>query len=57
MNELKDQFSYYMNMLLNEKIQTTAYFDRIDDFRDMIYPFVEDDPYYPLIMVIQLMIL
>jgi len=47
-DELKDQFSFYMNMLLNEKIQTNAYFEMIDDFKDMIYPFVEDDPYYPL---------
>ena len=46
--ELKDQFSYYLNILINEVIEPETYDQYIDDIRNRIAPYVATDPYYPL---------
>ncbi len=45
---LRDQFSFYMNELMNEYVDIPEYSQRIDDLRDMIAQYVVNDPYYPL---------
>jgi len=45
---LKDQYSFYMNRLLTEITDVSSFVANIETTRDMIAPFVEDDPYYPL---------
>ncbi|RLD54913.1 MAG: hypothetical protein DRJ05_13820, partial [Bacteroidetes bacterium] len=46
--ELKDKFSWYMDILINELTLPDAYNQKIDDIRDMISQYVSNDPYYPL---------
>ena len=46
--ELRDQFSYYMNRLLTEHVDPEDYFTKIDEIRERIKYYVENDPYYPL---------
>ncbi len=45
---LKDLYSYYMLYLVEEVTATDSLFERLDALRDMIAPFVAQDPYYPL---------
>ena len=45
---LRDQFSFYMNKLMDEYVDIPEYSQRIDDLRDMIAQYVVNDPYYPL---------
>ncbi len=47
-SELRDQYTFYLNQLISDYTNEGVYFDKIDLIRDMIYPYVEDDPYYPL---------
>ena len=46
--DLKDQYSYYFNRLLQEITMKPGFIEGIADRRDMIAPYVENDPYYPL---------
>lgn len=46
--ELKDQYSFFVNQLLTEYVDPTSYFQEIDDLRTMLAPYVANDPYYPL---------
>jgi hypothetical protein len=46
--ELKDQFSYYLNILINDLAEPGTYGPYLDDFREMISQYVPGDPYYPL---------
>jgi len=43
----RDQYSYYVNLILAEFFNPVTYFAEIDQIRDMIYPYVIDDSYYP----------
>lgn len=46
--ELKDQYSFYMNMLISEITKTEIIFPKIETIKSMISSYVENDPYYPL---------
>ncbi|MBI9038264.1 MAG: CotH kinase family protein [Bacteroidales bacterium] len=46
--EFKDQYSYYVNILLNEITKTEIIFPKIETIKSMISPYVVNDPYYPL---------
>ncbi|MEZ5199263.1 MAG: CotH kinase family protein [Bacteroidales bacterium] len=46
--ELKDQYSYYFDRLLTDLVDPAEYFQKIDNLRAMLEPFVANDPYYPL---------
>ena len=46
--ELKDQYSFYVNMLINEITKTEVIFPKIETIKSMISPYVVNDPYYPL---------
>jgi len=46
--QLKDQFSFYMEILNNILTEQTTYFPHIDSIRDKIDQYVAIDPYYPL---------
>jgi len=46
--ELRDQYSFYMNQLLTELLEEETYFQRIEEIRQMIYPYIPTDPFYPL---------
>ncbi len=47
-NELRAQYTFYLNQLISEFTNEDIYFSKIDQIRDMIYPYILDDPYYPL---------
>lgn len=44
----KDQYSYYFNRLLLELIQPASFIESIENRRDMIAEYIENDPFYPL---------
>ncbi len=44
----RDQFTYYMNELLDLYYNETGFFEDIDNKRDQIEGSIPDDPYYPL---------
>jgi len=44
---LRDQFTHYLGDLMTNVIGN-SYFEKIDQIRDMISPYVINDPYYPL---------
>ncbi len=44
----KDQFSYYMNKLLDEYFNNSDLFSNIDTIKSLIDPYVAVDPYAPL---------
>jgi hypothetical protein len=46
--ELKDKLSFYINMLIGGIMDPVAFYPHIDSLRDMIAPFVQTDPFYPL---------
>ncbi len=46
--ELKDQFTYYLNMLTTTFASEEELYPLIDATRDKIAPYVINDPYYPL---------
>jgi hypothetical protein len=46
-DEFRDQFSFYMSQILEEYWNPDVFFPEIDEIRDMIAPFVVNDPYYP----------
>ncbi|MBN1198531.1 MAG: CotH kinase family protein [Bacteroidales bacterium] len=43
----RDVYSYYLNIITGQMMDSTVFFSSTDEIRDMIYPFVADDPYYP----------
>ena len=46
--ELKEIYSQYMSELLQDNITGDAFVARILEIKEMITPYVENDPYYPL---------
>ncbi len=46
--ELKDKYSYYLNRLTTTFGSEAEFLPVIESFRDMIAPYVVNDPYYPL---------
>ncbi len=46
--ELKDQYSYYLDILINEITKSEIIFPKIEIIKSMISPYVVNDPYYPL---------
>ena len=46
--ELKDQYSYYMNELTTTFASEAAFFPIMDATRNKIAPYIINDPYYPL---------
>lgn len=46
--ELRDQYSYYMNILTNSIVNETTLLPYLSEMRDKIAPFVINDPYAPL---------
>ncbi len=44
----RDVYSYYVKILTEEILNSSTYFPEIRSIRDKIYPYVIDDPYYPL---------
>jgi len=46
--EIRAQYSFYMDQLLNLIANEDSLFMEIDRIRDMISPYVANDPYYPL---------
>ncbi|MBE0637689.1 MAG: CotH kinase family protein [Bacteroidales bacterium] len=44
----RDLYSYYLNQIIQELIVQPGYFAYIESIRDKIYPYIIDDPYYPL---------
>ena len=47
-DKYKAQYTYYTNMLLQNIVEGSVFYPRINSLRDQSYPFVIDDPYYPL---------
>lgn len=45
--ELRDQYTFYMNQLVNETLDLDSLITAIGQRRDMIAPYLADDPYYP----------
>jgi spore coat protein CotH len=45
--EFRDQYSYYVRMIIEELFDEEIFFPEIDQARMKISPFVIDDPYYP----------
>jgi spore coat protein CotH len=46
--EFKDKYSYYLNQIAEEWMNPASFFPYLDEIRDRIYPYVQNDPYYPL---------
>ena len=46
--DLKKQYSYFMNKLVYETLNLDSLISSVSQRRDMIASSVEDDPYYPL---------
>ncbi|MCB0805688.1 MAG: CotH kinase family protein [Bacteroidales bacterium] len=46
--QLREQFSHYLNTLLQEYVNPDSWFDYLDDLKTKIQGYVPDDPYYPL---------
>lgn len=46
--ELRNQYSFYTNSMINTIIDIDSLIQSIGNRRDMIAPYVTDDPYYPL---------
>jgi spore coat protein CotH len=46
--QFRDQYSFYMNKLLSDLLEEDSYFEYISGIRDMIYPLIQEDPFYPL---------
>ena len=46
--ELKDQYSFYVNKLITELVVPDTYFQYIDQIKNMMVSYVANDPYYPL---------
>lgn len=46
--ELRDLYTAYMRQLVDDVFDPEHIFPRLDELRDMIAPYVADDPYYPL---------
>jgi len=46
--ELRDQYTFYMNKLISETIDIDSLITAIGQRRDMIAPYLINDPYYPL---------
>jgi len=46
--QIRDQFSFYMGQLLAMLGDQQAWAAHVDSIKDMIMPYVADDPYYPL---------
>ncbi|NQT78649.1 MAG: CotH kinase family protein [Bacteroidetes bacterium] len=44
----RDQYTYYTNLLLEEIVEESQFFPHINALRDQAYPYILDDPYYPL---------
>ncbi|MEA3503957.1 MAG: CotH kinase family protein, partial [Bacteroidota bacterium] len=47
-DKFRNQFSFYMDKLINEVATSEILFEKIDIIKDGIRPFVELDPYYAL---------
>jgi len=47
-DEFKDKYSWYLNKIATEQMNPDVFFDRLNEIRDLIYPYVENDPYYPM---------
>ena len=45
--ELRDQYTFYMNQLVDETLDVDSLVTAIEQRRDMIAPYLVDDPYYP----------
>ena len=45
--ELRNQYTYYMKQLVNETLDMDSLITAIEQRRDMIAPYLENDPYYP----------
>lgn len=46
--EFRDQYSYYLKKFINEYSDDSIFFPKIDKIKNMILPYVENDPFYPL---------
>lgn len=46
--EYRDRFSFYMDKIIAEIYHEAGLFPYIENMRDMIGPYVQDDPFYPL---------
>lgn len=46
--EFKDQYSFYIQKFINELTDDNILFSKIDEIKNMISEYVEDDPFYPL---------
>ncbi len=44
----RDQYSYYLNHLITEIMEPAVFFPCIDAIHDMIAPYIQNDPFYPL---------
>lgn len=44
----KDRYSFFLNEIITKYVNTTSYFDAIDNKRDQISAAAESDPYRPL---------
>jgi len=47
-DKYRDQYSYFTKMLLNEIVEESIFFPYINSLRDQSYPYIINDPYYPL---------
>ncbi|HPE33288.1 MAG TPA: CotH kinase family protein [Bacteroidales bacterium] len=44
----RDLYTFYLSQISWECMDQPDYFNYLDGIRDRIYPFISDDPYYPL---------
>lgn len=47
-DELRDQYTFYMNQLVTKTLNFDSLQSAIEERRDMIAPYLMSDPYYPL---------
>lgn len=47
-DKYKEWYSYYLKKASDELLEETAYFSYLNQIRDKIYPYILNDPYYPM---------
>ncbi len=47
-DEFKDLYSWYLSLVATELMPPDTFFGYLDDIKEKIYPYLQNDPYYPL---------
>jgi len=46
--EFRDKYSWFLSRVADELMNPDTFFNRLNEIRDLIHPYVVDDPFYPL---------